>query len=587
MTKAIVPENQQSKQRILGVAFASVFIDYMGIGLVVPLLPFYGKSFGASALEVGVLFGIYFLLGIVAPSIWGSLSDRIGRRPALLFNIAGTALSYLWLGLANSLWMLFVARILAGASGASIVIAQSYVSDLTTTENRRKALSFIKAASVIGLAIGPAIGGFLLGGDPTQPNFRLPGLVAAVASGLIFGLAVMALPRGVRRTHTVSTKIPTSLRQALTEVNQVIRRPLMGTLLSMVFLAMVAFTGIQAIFALWCEQRFGWGPQQFSYFVIYYCLCVVTLQVTLTSSLSRRFGDVGLLLFSLIVGSCGLFVVPFSQTLPQFLILVFATATEALFHTGRATLVTQLAGVNQQGKTLGLMQSVIGLSQFLGALLAGYLFGAFGINWPYWVGSILMIVATVICWQRLTQSSLSMVLRQRRRQKLMHLFNLLDRDQSGIIERQDLQQIGQDLAKLRNWLPDTVQYQGLQTAFMELSDFLQTLADRDGNQQIDQIEWLHCLEQPRRVDNELAHHFLRIIDANQDNQVTLEELNIFYQALENNTLVLKETFDTLDLNQDGYLSQTEFEVIFAQFLYSDDVQAPGNWMFGASLPLKL
>lgn len=585
MTKAVVPENQQSKQRILGVAFVSVFIDYMGIGLVVPLLPFYAKAFGASAFEVGALFGIYFLFGIVAPAIWGSLSDRIGRRPALLFNIAGTALSYLWLGLANSLWMLFLARMLAGASGASIVIAQSYVSDLTTTQNRRKALSFIETASVIGLVIGPAIGGFLLGNDPT--NFRLPGLVAAVTSGLIFGIALMALPPGGRRIHTIPSTMPTSPRQVLAKVNQVLQRPLMGPLLIVVFLAMVAFTGIQAIFALWCEQRFGWGPQQFCYVVIYYCFCVVTLQVTLTRPLSRRFGDIGLLLFSLILGSCGLFMVPISQTLLQFLILILATATEALFYTGIATLVTQLAGANQQGKTLGLMQSVMGLSRFLGALLAGYLFGTFGANWPYWIGAVLMIMATVFCWQRLTQSNLSATLRHRRRQKLMHLFNLLDRNQNGTIERQDLQRVGQDLAKLRNWLPDTAQYQRLQTAFMGLSDLLHTLADRDGNQQIDQIEWLHCWEQPQRVENEFARHFLRIIDANQDKRVTPEELNIFYQALGINTLVLKEAFETLDLNQDGHLSQTEFEVIFAQFLYSDDVQVPGNWMFGASLPLKL
>ena len=587
MTQSIVPKSQHSKQRILGIAVASVFIDYMGIGLVVPLLPFYGKFFGASALEVGGLFGIYFLLGIVAPTIWGELSDRIGRRPALLFNIAGTALSYLWLGLANSLWMLFMARILAGICGASIVIAQSYVADLTTAEKRRKALSFIEAASVIGLVVGPAIGGFLLGSDPTQPNFRLPGLVAAMASGLVFGLALIALPRGVRHINTVSTKMSSSPQQVLANVKQVIKRPLMGTLLIVVFLAMLAFTGIQTVFALWCEQRFGWGPQQFCYLVIYYCLCVITLQVALTKPLSRRFGDIGLLLFSLIVGSFGLFMVPFSQTLPQFLILIFATATEALFHTGRTTLVSQLAGVNQQGKTLGLMQSVMGLSRFLGALLAGYLFGAFGANWPYWIGAVLMIVTTVICWQQLTQSSLSALLRQRRRQKLIHLFNLLDRDQNGTIERQDLQRFGEDLAKLRNWLPDTAKYQGLQTAFIDLSDLLQTLADRDGNQQIDQIEWLHCLEQSQQIDNEFARYFLRIIDANQDNQITLEELTAFYQALGINTQLLKETFDTFDLNQDGHLSPDEFEAIFAQFLYSDDVQVPGNWMFGASLPLKL
>ena len=291
MLKAI-----DQKNRTLGILLASILMDFVGFSIVIPLLPFYAQSFGASALEVGVLMGLFPLMGIVAPLLWGSLSDRIGRRPALLFNVAGTTLSYLWLSLANSLGMLFMARILAGASSASIVIAQSYVSDLTVTDNRTKTLSFLEAAAGIGFILGPAICGWLVGGDASNPNFRLPGLAATVASGLTFCLAFLALPQLGRRA--VRSNRRPSPQQSFTEVNKVLKRPLIGTIFTLGFIVFFAGLGLQAIFALWCEQRFGWGPQQLGRLIIYYCLMTAVSQICLTGRLARWLGEVKLLVWS-------------------------------------------------------------------------------------------------------------------------------------------------------------------------------------------------------------------------------------------------------------------------------------------------
>ena len=174
---------------------------------------------------------------------------------------------------------------------------------------------------------------------------------------------------------------------------------------------------------------------------------------------------------------------------------------------------------------------------------------------------------------------------RRRRRKLLHLFELLDQNQNGTIERQDFQQAGQKLAKLRGWRPGTSEYDVLQTYFIGFSEMLQQLADRDGNQQIDRMEWLHWLE--KDVDYDFATLFLTLIDTNQDGQVTMAELSTFYQAYGIQTQDLEEVFHTLDLNQDGHISQEEFETLFGQFLYSDDIQSPGNWIFGVHLPKQL
>lgn len=567
---------------------ASVFIDYVNIGIVIPILPFYAENFGASGVEIGLLFGITPLLGMLAPPIWGRWSDRVGRRPALLLNIAGTVVSYGCLSMANSLWMLFLARVLAGVFGSSLTIAQSYISDLVDQKNRTKTLGFIEYTAVVGLLFGPFISGFSLGNDAVITNFYLPGLIAALTSGLIFAIAFCTLPRKERRRPIdVLGHSKLSPKQFFTDFREVLQRPLMGTLFIIIVLAVLAAMSVQVIFALWCEQQFGWGPRQFCYVIVYYFICIAIIQALSIGPISRRFGETGLLSIGVTSGAIGLFLLPLSDHPIQFFIaLLFPATAEALSYTARAALVTKLAKAKQQGKTLGVMHSIADVSRFLGAILSGYLFGTVGQDAPYFVSGILMIIAAALCWLKLNRSKLSVTMHRRRHQKILHLFEILDHDKSGMIELQDFYKMSRDLAKSRGWLASSSDSKLLQVSLVGLGETLIQQVDLNNDRKISRVEWLEWFEQPR-IDYDFANFFLEILDIDRDGQITLDELKSFYQAYGINIQAIEGVFDNLEPDQDGALSRENVKTIFSQFLYSDDLQAPGNWIFGAELPTKL
>lgn len=592
MTNHLALKNDRHKTRVLRVVLASVFIDYINIGIIIPILPFYAENFGASGVDIGLLFGITPLIGMLAPPIWGRWSDRVGRRPALLLNIAGTVLSYVCLSLAHSLWMLFLARVLAGVFGSSLTIAQSYISDLADSNNRTKTLGFIEYTAVVGLLFGPVISGFSLGSEPEAINFYLPGLIAVLTSGTILAIAFLTLPRrGHRRGHRRSIEAPgqstLSPQQFFADFKEVLQRPLMGTLFIIIVLAVLAAMSVQVIFALWCEHQFGWGPRQFCYVIVYYFICIAIIQSLSIGPISRRFGETGLLAIGVTSGAIGLFLLPLSDHPSQFFVaLLFPATAEALSYTARAALVTKLARAKQQGKTLGVMHSIADLSRFAGAILSGYLFGAIGPDSPYFVSGGLMMIAAVLCWLRLNNSKLSLTMHHRRHQKFLHLFEILDHDRSGMIELRDFYQMSQDLAKSRGWSASSSDSKLLQTSLVGLGELLIQKADLNGDRKISQAEWLDCFEHPR-IDYDFANFFLEILDIDHDGQITLNELRSFYQTYGIDSQSIEGVFDNLEPDQDGALSRENVKTIFSQFLYSDDLQAPGNWIFGAELPTRL
>ena len=149
-----------------------VFIDLIGFGIVIPLLPYYALKFSASPLEVTAMMACYSFAQFFASPIWGRLSDRVGRRPVLLVSLTCSVLSYLWLGFADALWMLFAARLLAGAGAGNISAAQAYITDVTDEKNRAKGMGMIGAAFGLGFTLGPAIGGLLAGSDASSARCR-------------------------------------------------------------------------------------------------------------------------------------------------------------------------------------------------------------------------------------------------------------------------------------------------------------------------------------------------------------------------------------------------------------------------------
>ncbi|MBP0019830.1 MAG: MFS transporter [Cyanobacteria bacterium SBLK] len=570
----------------IAILLASSFKHCIALGIILTLVPFYGLSLGASPLDIGILMSLCPLMKCFAPIVWGNVGDRFGYRTALLCNFTSVTLCYIAFNWVSTLSMLFVIQILLGAALSARSLMQSYIVERTENEERTRNLGFVEATGALGHVIGAAIVGVLVGGNPSNLNFHPPILAAIAISGANVGLASIALPRSTPSILPSTDKSHFSPQQFFFDVKKNLQRPLIGKVMILVFITFFTINGAIAMFAPWCQTRFGWGPQEFSYCIAFYFFAIAAMQMSLTGWLARWLGEVRLLLLGEIALTLGLFFLSFSTTVPQFiytlLFLVFGHATCIIAF---ASLLSQLCGVQQQGKTLGLAISVLNFAGFLGSIGAGFLFDVLGENWHYWMGAALESIGTVFCWREINPSRFSNLMSDRRHQKLMHLFDIFDRNKNGAIERQDFQQAGQSLAELRGLQPRTFEYDRLQASLMGLWEILRRLADRDGDRQIDRQEWLSYLE--RDVDDDFINLFINIIDTNRDGCLTLDELETFYQAYNINTDEIEKVFHILDVNQNHYISDVEWREIFSQFLYSHDVQARGNWMFGTSLPKQL
>jgi DHA1 family tetracycline resistance protein-like MFS transporter len=373
--------------------FLIVFVDLVGFGLVIPLLPFYAVRFAASPQQVTMLLAVYSLMQLFTAPLWGRLSDRIGRRPVLMTSMAASALAYLWLGGASALWMLFAARALAGACAGNIAAAQAYIADVTTPENRAKGMGLIGAAFGLGFIFGPALGGFLAGHDPATANLAAPawlaaGLSLAALCGVFFLLRESLLPeqRGEARR-----------RGRFGALMAALRRPVLSRLILIFFLVILAFAAMESTFALWAMRQFDWGPAQVGYVFAYVGVLSAVLQGGLIGRLARHFGEERLLLGGLVLIGVGLAVLPFARDLPVLGVGVSGLALGmGLTQPSLNSLISRRAGRSEQGEVLGVSQSVGSLSRVLGPVLAGVLFADLGRDSPFVCGTALIAIAFVL-----------------------------------------------------------------------------------------------------------------------------------------------------------------------------------------------
>ena len=374
--------------------FLIVFVDLVGFGLVIPLLPFYAVRFGASPQQVTLLLAIYSLMQLFTAPLWGRLSDRVGRRPVLIVSMAASVLAYLWIGGAMALWMLFAARALAGACAGNIAAAQAYIADITKPEERAKGMGLIGAAFGLGFIIGPALGGLLAGSDPATADVQTPAWVAAALSFIALCGVVVLLPESLpddRRT------VRGPSRSRLGAILDVLRRPVLARLILIFFLVILAFAGMESTFALWAMEQFGWGPGQVGYVFAYVGLLSAILQGGLIGSLTRRFGEERLLLCGLALIGIGLLVMPAARSVA---VLAFAVSALALgmglTQPSLNSLISRRAGREEQGEVLGVSQSVGSLSRVLGPATAGFIFGEFGRNAAFFWGAVLVGAALLL-----------------------------------------------------------------------------------------------------------------------------------------------------------------------------------------------
>jgi MFS family permease len=377
------------------VLFLIVFVDLVGFGLVIPLLPFYGERFGASPQQITILVAVYSLMSMLAAPLWGRVSDRIGRRPVLIVSMAAAAVAYLWLGLASALWMLFAARSLAGLCAGNIAAAQAYIADVTTPENRARGMGMIGAAFGLGFIIGPALGGFVAGNDLATADLRTPGLIAAGLSAAACLGAVLAL-----RESLAAGARSRPRRGRLAVLRDALRRPSLSRLLAVFFLVILAFAGMEATFALWAMRQFAWGPAQVGYVFTYVGLLSAAMQGGLIGPLSRRFGEEALLLAGLALIALGLLALPFAGSLAVLLPAVTGLALGmGAMQPSLNSLISRRAGTEEQGEMMGVAQSVGSFSRVVGPAVAGVLFAAAGKSSPFLWGAVLVAAALSLAWR--------------------------------------------------------------------------------------------------------------------------------------------------------------------------------------------
>ena len=391
------------------VIFTTVFIDLVGFGIVMPVLPFYaeGTLFNATPRTVGLLFASYSIMQLIFSPILGGLSDKHGRRPVLLLSIIGTGIGFLVLGFAKTIFMLFLGRILDGITGGNISTAQAYIADITTKENRTKGMGLIGAAFGIGFIFGPAIGGILSGWGVHVPFFFAAALCFANAVLLYF-----TLPETVTADHPAKNRAGggRSFRHVLNSLKQ----PRLAFVLIIYFLFVVAFSIMTTSFSLYTMFRFGYDAQHTGYLFAYVGLIAVVIQGGLIGRLVKRFGELPLVIFGALCFAISLFAVPFVGPAAGGLAALLvgggvfsmgnSLATPAL-----TSLASKTAGAEQQGVVLGVTQSVASLARAVGPSLAALLIsssiahlGADGLPHymsdrslfvTFWAGAAIMFVA--------------------------------------------------------------------------------------------------------------------------------------------------------------------------------------------------
>ena len=367
-----------------------VVIDLIGFGIIIPLLPFYAETYGASPQKVTMLMVTFSFFQFIAAPIWGYLSDKYGRRIIIWVTLAGSIIAYILLAYSQTLYGLFFARAFAGFMAGNISTAQAYIADITDKNNRAKAMGLFGAAFGIGFILGPAIGGVLAGSDPKNPNVFLPPIAAASLSFIALVLALFLLKDNRNMIKNNKNKRILSLIEA-------IKIPNLRQLILLSFIVTLVFASMESTFSLWSERTFNWGAEQNGYIFAIAGICGVLVQGFLISPLVKRFGEAFLCITGIIFISIGMLSVAISYfNYHAYISMSLIAFGLGFFLPTISTLIVNIVSEDRRGWVLGVNQSVSSLSRIIGPAIAGFLFEFYGKNSPYLFGSIILILFLLI-----------------------------------------------------------------------------------------------------------------------------------------------------------------------------------------------
>ena len=379
------------KKSALFTVFLVVLVDLMGFGIVLPLIPFYAAEFNASAISIGLLYSIYSLAQLVFSPLWGSFSDRIGRRPIMLMSTLGAAFAYLLFAFSNSLWLLFLSRLIAGIMGGKISAAQAYVADVTAPEERAKGMGLIGAAFGIGFTVGPAIATLLI--HPqfhewlqrlgiSSNKYALPGLFAALMSVASFLLVWLKLPETVEKASRNDPRkiVRDSLFskrfwQTLAQENRSSKHRFLTLLMISVFLLSFAQSSLYSAFPLFCKTILFLSPEKVGIQFAYMGLIAVIIQGGLIRTLERKFGEKRLFLTGNILMIMGLALIPFASSEKMLMAFLSLMAIGGSLNGPTLnSLISKEADPTKIGATMGTSQGLSALGRVVGPTWGGVLF---------------------------------------------------------------------------------------------------------------------------------------------------------------------------------------------------------------------
>jgi MFS family permease len=415
-----------ARRRGLAIVLAVVFLDLLGFGIIIPILPFYTRSFpGGTEFVIGLLAASYSAMQFAFAPLLGSLSDRVGRRPVLVLSLSGSVLAWTIFGLADALWLLFASRMLAGAMGGNLSTAQAYVADVTPADRRAAALGYIGAAFGVGFIFGPGIGAVLsfdatvAAVDAALPavvpitKFSLPSFAAAFASLCGVVVALLFLPES--RAPATADDEGAARPSAIAQLRAAVAAPGLRELLVSFFIVSFAFSGVQVMFIPYVADVYGYTAAQSALLLTYIGVLAVLTQGVLIGRLTVRYGpiplsvggtavlvvSVGLLPFSRAFGAVlpdltGL--VPFltAELLGLLVILTFLPVGNGVLSVTLTALVSQRAGADVQGSAFGITQGAGSLARTVGPPVMGGLYFAIGFWSPFVVGAVLLVPVALL-----------------------------------------------------------------------------------------------------------------------------------------------------------------------------------------------
>ena len=379
-------------KKILAFLFSIVLFDFIGLTILITVQTFIVKEYNTTALAVTLLTVLYAAAQFIAAPLLGKLSDRYGRRPILLFSLFGSAVGYFIFGIGGALWVLYISRLIDGFTGGNVSIANAYITDVSSEENRTKSLGIIGAAFGLGLIIGPVIGGLL-----SQISLSAPVYVAGLFSLIATIVGFFILPESLPKNKRETIKLVRKDLNPLSSIGKFITQPILGIFLIVFIIFNFTFSGFTISLPIFLIHKFNIDPLNVAGILFVSGIVSSIVQGGLIGRLDVKFGDKKLLMVGLIIFSIGLiffFIAPIFWVI--YPIIGFISLGLGLTTPTLNSIISKIVSKNQIGEIFGVNTSLNSLMSVFGPLWAGLVYDYIRPSAPYWMGAILLLIAFIL-----------------------------------------------------------------------------------------------------------------------------------------------------------------------------------------------